>query len=242
MRARCATPTSPRVLREIALFLEMEDVPFKPRAYEKAAHSIETHRRALRRPLRHAAASRRSQAIPGIGKSIAEKIAELLTTGKIAYHEELRARTPIDIDDAHDHRGRRPESGANALYQALGVTDLVTLEAAATERHASARCRASAPRARRRSCAASPFAKQHHGRFRCGDVLPVVATIEARIAGIPGVERAVIAGSIRRRRETVGDADIVVIAADAAPVMERGRGDAARSIGRARPAATPRSR
>src|SRR4051812_36791411 len=84
------------LLREIALFLEMEGVAFKPRAYEKAAASVETHDVPCSE-LHRAGGVKALARIPGIGQSIAEKIAELLTTGRIAYHAELRARTPVDI-------------------------------------------------------------------------------------------------------------------------------------------------
>ncbi|TMA79067.1 MAG: DNA polymerase/3'-5' exonuclease PolX [Deltaproteobacteria bacterium] len=207
-----------RALREIALFLEMENVPFKPRSYEKAAQSIATCDEPCSAMLARGGVKALAE-IPGVGKSIAEKIAELLTTGVMAYHEELRARTPIDVAALTAVEGVGPK-GARALYQALGVTDLESLEAAAR----AGRIRA-LPRFGEKSeekiLRGLAFAREHHGRMPLGDVLPLVRDIEARLAALPGVERATIAGSIRRRRETVGDADILVIARRAAPVMER---------------------
>ncbi len=207
-----------RALREIALFLEMENVPFKPRSYEKAAQSIATCDEPCSAMLARGGVKALAE-IPGVGKSIAEKIAELLTTGVMAYHEELRARTPIDVAALTAVEGVGPK-GARALYQALGVTDLESLEAAAR----AGRIRA-LPRFGEKSeekiLRGLAFAREHHGRTPLGDVLPLVRDIEARLAALPGVERATIAGSIRRRRETVGDADILVIARRAAPVMER---------------------
>jgi len=207
-----------RVLQEIALFLEMEDVPFKPRSYEKAAQSIATCDEPCSAMLARGGVKALAE-IAGVGKSIAEKIAELLTTGVMAYHEELRTRTPIDVAALTAVEGVGPK-GARALYQALGVTDLASLEAAAR----GGRIRA-LPRFGEKSeekiLRGLAFAREHHGRMPLGDVLPLVRDIEARLAALPGVERATIAGSIRRRRETVGDADILVIARRAAPVMER---------------------
>ena len=207
-----------RALREIALFLEMENVPFKPRSYEKAAQSIATCDEPCSAMLARGGVKALAE-IPGVGKSIAEKVAELLTTGVMAYHEELRARTPIDVAALTAVEGVGPK-GARALYHALGVTDLESLEAAAR----AGRIRA-LPRFGEKSeekiLRGLAFAREHHGRMPLGDVLPLVRDIEARLAALPGVERATIAGSIRRRRETVGDADILVIARRAAPVMER---------------------
>src|SRR5204862_2235404 len=118
-----------RILREIALFLEMEDVPFKPRSYEKAADSVEASDAPCHELLARGGEKALGQ-LPGVGKSIGEKIVELLTTGKIGYHEELRARTPIDVTALTGIEGVGPKA-ARALYEALGVSDLASLEAAA---------------------------------------------------------------------------------------------------------------
>ncbi len=207
-----------RVLREIALLLDMEGVPFKPRSYERAAQSVEAWDAPCAEMLQAGGVKALAQ-IPDVGKSIAEKIAELLTTGRITYREELHARTPIDVLALTTIEGVGPKN-ARALYQALGVTDLASLEAAAR----AGRIR-ELPRfgvkSEEKILRGLAFARAGYGRVPLGDVLPLVRDIEARLAALPGVERATIAGSIRRRRETVGDADILVIARRAAPVMER---------------------
>jgi len=203
-------------LREIALFLEMEDVPFKPRAYEKAAQSIESLDESCAE-LHATGGLKALEAIPGVGKSIAEKIVELLTTGKIAYHEELHASTPVDVSALTSIEGVGPKA-VRALYQALGVTDLASLEAAA---HAG-KIRTLphfGEKSEEKILRGIAFAKQRHGRFPLGAVLLLVRDIEARLAALAGVERATVAGSIRRRKETVGDADLLVVAREAGPVM-----------------------
>ena len=85
-----------KALREMALFLEMDGVPFKPQAYEKAAYAV----LAMDRPLAeiHAEGGAKAlDALPGIGKGIAERIAGLLETGRLADLEALRKQTPIDV-------------------------------------------------------------------------------------------------------------------------------------------------
>jgi len=210
-------PEIAAVLREIALFLEMEDVPFKPRAYEKAAQSIES----LDEPCTDVCTRGGAKALaelPGIGKAIAEKIAELVTTGRLAYYEELRARTPVDVRALTAIEGVGPKA-VKALYRALGVTDLASLEAAAR----AGRIR-SLPhfgeKSEQKILRGLEFAKRRQGRFPLGAVLPLVRDIEARLAAFPGVEHAVVAGSIRRRKETVGDADILVVTETPGPVMD----------------------
>ncbi len=204
------------LLREIALFLAIDDDPFKPRAYEKAAESIAASDVACT-DLFAQAGVKGLATIPGIGKSIAEKIGELLTTGRMTYREELYARTPVDIAALTAVEGVGPKA-VRTLYQELGVTDLASLEAAAEAGRIRDLPRFGA-KSEEKIIRAIAFAKQSTGRFPLGNVLPMMREIAARIGGMKGVERAVIAGSIRRCRESVGDADLLVIATNAAPVM-----------------------
>src|SRR5687767_9311232 len=108
------------VLREIALFLSMEDEPFKPRAYEKAAQSIDVAEESCA-ALFAAGGVKALATIDGIGKSIAEKIGELLSTGTMAYREELYAKTPVDVAALTMVEGVGPKA-VRVLYQELGVT------------------------------------------------------------------------------------------------------------------------
>src|SRR6185436_8682989 len=205
------------VLKEIALFLSMEDEPFKPRAYEKAAQSIEVADEDCA-ALFASGGAKKLATIPGVGKSIAEKVGELLATGTMTYREELYARTPVDVAALTTVEGVGPKA-VRVLYQELGVTDLASLEAAARAGRIRDLPRFGA-KSEEKILRGIAFAKQSSGRFPIGEVLPVMRVIEARIAELKGVERVTIAGSIRRRRETVGDADLLVIARKAAPVME----------------------
>jgi DNA polymerase (family 10) len=203
-------------LREIALFLEMDGVAFKPRAYATAAASVA----ALDVPIAdvHGAGGTKAlAALPGIGTSIAEKIGELLTTGTIAYHEELRSRTPVDVVALTAIEGIGPKA-VRALYDALGVTDVASLAAAARAGHIRDLPHFGV-KSEERILRGVAFAAAHQGRFPLGDVLPLVSDIAARLGARRGVERAVVAGSIRRGKETVGDADILVVARRADPVM-----------------------
>jgi DNA polymerase (family 10) len=204
-----------RALREMALFLEMEGVAFKPRAYEKAAFAVE----ALGRPIAELAAEGGAEAIdrlPSVGKGIAERIDELLRTGRIHDLEALRRKTPVDVLGLTAVEGLGPKS-VKALFDALGVRDVRGLEAA---------CRAHRVRALPHFGAKSEekilhglsFLAQGAGRQPLGVALPLARSIEARLAALAGVTRAAVAGSIRRRKETIGDLDFLVAARDAAAV------------------------
>jgi DNA polymerase (family 10) len=204
-------------LREMALFLEMDEVPFKPRAYEKAALAVD----ALDRPLaRIDESSGRAgiEDLPGVGKGIAERIEELLHTGRMHDLEALRKATPIDVRGLTAVEGLGAKK-ARALYQALGIRSARELEKA---------CRAGRVREVPGFGAKSEatlleglgFLAQASGRQRLGDVLPAAREIEARLAALPGVRQAAVAGSIRRRKETIGDLDFLVAARDAASVAK----------------------
>lgn len=200
-----------RALREMALFLEMDEVPFKPRAYEKAALAVE----AFDHPLVELDAQdgiRALDRLPAVGKGIAEKIHELLGTGRIAALEKLRRRTPVDVLGLTAIEGLGPK-GVRVLYDELGIRELRGLEKA---------CRAQRVRALPHFGAKSEekmlrgigLLAGTAGRQLLGHVLPVARDIEARLRGLPGVTRAAVAGSVRRRKETIGDLDFLVCARD----------------------------
>jgi DNA polymerase (family 10) len=202
-------------LREMALFLEMEGVAFKPRAYEKAAQAVE----ALDRPL-HEIERREGEpgieALPAIGRGIAERIVELLQTGRMRDLDRLRERTPIDVAGLTAVEGLGPK-GVKVLYERLGVRDVASLAEA---------CRAGRVRrlphfgekSEQKILRGIAFLAGAAGRRPLGLVLPLAREIEARLAKLPGVERAAVAGSVRRCKETIGDLDFLVSARDAEAV------------------------
>jgi DNA polymerase (family 10) len=206
-----------RVLREIAVFLDMDDVPFKPRAYEKAAYAIE----ALDRPLAEIAASGGTKALaslPGIGTHLAARITELLATGRLAYYEELRRRTPVDVTGLGAIEGLGPKN-IKALYRQLGVKTVGDLERAARA-HQIRELPHFGEKSEEKILRGIAFVRASHGRLPLGRVLSPIEDIRARLAVVPGVSEVLIAGSIRRRRETIGDADLLVASRGPARVMD----------------------
>jgi DNA polymerase (family 10) len=118
-----------QALREMALFLEMDAVPYKPQAYERAAETV----LALAQPIAdiHARGGERAlMLLPGIGKGIAGRIAGLLTTGEMVDLEHLRQRTPVDVLELTAVDGISPQA-VRELWQELGVRDVDDLERAA---------------------------------------------------------------------------------------------------------------
>jgi DNA polymerase (family 10) len=220
MSERKPSPTNAEVaacLREMALFLDMTSVPFKPRAYEKASHAVAE----LDRPIAdvHAAGGVQALAqLPGIGKGIAERIGEIVLTGTCRDLEALRKATPVDARALTEVEGIGPKM-VKALYDELGIRTVADLEQAA--RAGSIR---NLPHFGQKTEAkilkAIDFLKQRRGRVPIGMVLELARTIEARLAAIRGVRQAAVAGSIRRRKETVGDLDFLVVARAPEKVMD----------------------
>jgi len=196
-----------QALREMALFLEMDDVPFKPRAYEKAASVVA----ALDRPLHEidAEAGREGlDALPGVGRGIAERIHELLNTGRMADLERLREQRPIDLLELTAVEGLGPK-GVKALFERLGVCSVEELERACREQRVRGLPHFGA-RSEERILHGIELLAATAGRRLLGEVLPLAREIESRLRELPGVERAAVAGSVRRRKETVGDLDFLV--------------------------------
>jgi len=205
-----------RALREMALFLEMQEVPFKPRAYEKAARTVQ----ALERPLAQIEVEsglRGIDALPGIGKGIAERILELLHTGRMAELERQRDALPIDVLGLTAIEGVGPKL-AVALHRELGVRDVRDLERAC--QNGAVRGLAHfGEKTEQKILRGIGFLARGSGRALLGDALALARVIEARLRGVPGVQHAAAAGSVRRRRETVGDLDFVVAARDTPRVI-----------------------
>ncbi len=206
-----------RVFRHIALLLDMQGVPFKPRAYEKVADTIEGMDESLVALYRQGGL-KAIETLPGVGKSIGEKIVALIETGKLAYYDELYAQVPVDLDGLSSIEGLGPKH-IKTLYDELGIRTVDELEKAAL----AGRIR-TLPRFGEKSeqkiLKGIEFHKRSSGRFLLGDALPLLQDLERRLRKVRGVKRVAIAGSTRRRKETVGDGDLLVVADHSDAVME----------------------
>ncbi len=203
-----------RTLGEIADLLELTGGnPFKVRAYRQAAQLVDVHPEPISEVWRQG----RLEELPGIGSGIAGKIAELLETGSCREHDKLAAGVPPGVMEMLRVEGVGPKT-AQAAWKALGIEDLDALEQA---------CRGGrileAPRMGEKRAHAILEAIARH-RARAGRVplhraLSWAEAMVARLRAVPGAVRVETAGSVRRRKETVGDLDLLVGAADAGPVM-----------------------
>jgi DNA polymerase (family 10) len=118
-----------KILKEIAIFLEMDDIPFKPRAYEKAARSVEAVEEDLQEIYKKGGIKVLEE-IPGVGQRIAEKIEELIKTGKLAYYDELRKKVPVNLESLSRIEGLGPKT-IKTLWKELKIKNTEDLERAA---------------------------------------------------------------------------------------------------------------
>ena len=121
-----------KIFYQIAQYLEIEGVAFKPQAYEKVAMNLEILSENISDIYRKGGLGALEQ-IPGIGKSIAEKIEEYMKTGKIKEYEKLKKKIPVNIEELTAVEGIGPKK-IKILYQKLKIKNLKDLEKAAKAR------------------------------------------------------------------------------------------------------------
>jgi len=194
-----------RLLSEMADVLELTGGnPFKVRAYRQAAQVIDT----LPEPVSELWRRGRLTELPSVGAGIATAITEILCTGHFEKHDRLVRGVPLGILELLRLEGVGPRTVA-AAWQELGVQDLAAL-AAACEDGSLARLPRMGPA---RVKAIREAIARYRGR---GTRMPVhrayfyAEGMLERLRRVPGVLRAEAAGSLRRRRETVGDLDLLV--------------------------------
>lgn len=194
----------------------MDDVPFKPRAYQKVADVIEALDEEIVEIYKKGGLKAIGE-IPGVGASIAEKIEEYIKTGRIHYHEELKKKIPVDLRNLTTVEGLGPKK-IKKLYKQIGIKNLDDLEKAATS-GALAKVEGFGAKSAENILKGIEFLKTSGGRLVLGNAFPAIAHIKEELEKIKGVERVDIVGSARRKKETVGDFDLLVIAKDSKPVM-----------------------
>jgi DNA polymerase (family 10) len=206
-----------KILSEIGEYLEMQGIAFKPRAYEKAAEAVASLSVEVR-DIYKKSGLKAVEEIPGVGVSIAEKIEELLKTGKLKYYEQLKKKTPVDLSALTSVEGLGPRK-IKILYQQLGIKNIEDLERAA-KAGKIAKLEGFGEKSEENILKGIGFVRSSGGRMLLGEVLPVVRSIVGRLQKLKEIERVEVAGSIRRYKETIGDGDILAISSHPKPVMD----------------------
>ena len=206
-----------KIFYEIADYLEMDEVAFKPSAYRKAALALEALEEGIELIYKKGGMAALEE-IPGVGKSLAEKIEEYIKSGKIKYYEQFKKRLPLELDELIKVEGMGPKK-VRTLYQKLGIRNLKDLEKAARD-HKIAGVFGFGEKTEKNILEGIDFLKKSKGRFLLGDILPRVKDILERLKRLDEVEEINAAGSVRRMKETIGDVDILITAKSYEKVMD----------------------
>ncbi len=205
------------IFEEIADMLEvLGENPYKIRAYRNAARTLQDLHASLYEI--HRAGT--LEELPGIGEAISKKIAELLETGHLSYHQELAAQVPKGVLEMM----RVPEVGpktARRLWQELGITGVEALEQAAREGRIR-RLKGFGPKTEEKILRGIQLLAQQTTRMPIGHARPLALELVAALERASGdaLARIAIAGSLRRWKETIGDVDLLAISHRPAAVME----------------------
>jgi DNA polymerase (family X) len=204
-----------QVFQDMADLLELkEDNPFKIRAYQKAARTIETLPEELNQLMNEG----RLREIPGVGEAISNKITELLTTGKLEAYEKLRAEFPQGIINLMTIPGVGPKT-ALRLSKDLGISNVDELEKAILEGKVASLYRLGEKTADNILRHIQNMRRKDR-RIPLGDALPLAEEIVAALRKQIGVRNLTPAGSLRRFKETIGDIDIMGTADDPESVIK----------------------
>ncbi len=203
-----------RILNSIADILELQGVEFKPQAYHKAALSIE----GLTEDIEELYQQGKLKDIPGVGESIAEKIEEIIKTGKLHYYDQLKKEIKIDIEGLNSIPGLGPKK-MKVLYEKLKVKDIKDLERVIKEGKLQ-KLAGFGEETAKNLLQGIEVVKTRPKRFLYAHASPIVYHIIERLQKNPAVAKVEVAGSFRRGKETVGDLDILVSSKQPDKVMD----------------------
>ncbi|MBN1452736.1 MAG: DNA polymerase/3'-5' exonuclease PolX, partial [Anaerolineales bacterium] len=199
----------------IADLLEIKgEVIYKILAYRKAADNLIN----LGRDINEIYKDGKLTDIPGVGKAIAEKIEELLTTGELEFLNKLTAEVPSSLAGLLAVPDLGPKK-VGVFWRELGITSLEELKQAA-ETGKLRNLPGMGEKSEAKVLAGIKALSQRTDRTPLGDAWPFANQILDELRAIPGVKAADAAGSLRRMRATVGDLDLLVAAKDPKPVMK----------------------
>src|ERR1039457_3585780 len=202
------------ILVEIGVLLELKgENPFKTRAYANAARTIE----GLSEPLAKIVAEKRLGEIKGIGEALEKKITELVETGKLKYHDELKASIPPGLIEILEISGLGPRK-IQALNQKLGIDSIEKLEAAC-KKGKVADLDGFGEKTQANILEGIERRRTYASKHLLSDVLSAAGLLLDGLREHPDVIRCSAAGSLRRFKEVIGDIDLLASSKKPAEVI-----------------------
>jgi DNA polymerase (family 10) len=205
------------ILGKVADLLEIQGAnTFRVRAYRDAVRAIEGLPRSVAEMVDD---GKDLSELSGVGQSIAEKIEEIARTGRLKQLDELEEQLPEELSELLTLPGLGPKR-VNVLYNELGIRGRDDL-AAAAEEGTIRQVEGLGPKTEKKILEELQKRRDGEPRLRRTDVEEIAETLLDHLRQAEGVKKAIIAGSYRRRKETVGDLDILVTCKQGSPVMDR---------------------
>ncbi len=206
-----------KVLSQMADLLEIQDAnPFRVRAYRNASRFVADHATPMRKLVAEEADL---TALPGIGKDMAAHIRDLVESGRLTALEELTAKVPSTLIDVMELPGVGPKK-AKRLWKEIGVETIEALETAAQAGEVAGLAGFGAKSEQKILQGIEQF-RQHRSRCKISDADQLISPLLEYLQELPSLDRLEVAGSYRRRRETVGDIDLLAITNEPRQVMQR---------------------
>ena len=204
------------IFNKVAALLEIKgDNPYRIRAYQKAAQTIE----ALTADVEELAKQGKLEKLPGIGPDLASKIKEILKTGTLPLYEELKKDVPLILLNFLEIPGLGPKK-VKVLYEKLGITNIEELERAC-KAHKIAKLPGFGWKTEENILKGIKLFREKTGRKPLGEILSLAEEIMETLKKESPVENIAVAGSIRRRKETVKDIDILITSIQPEKVMKK---------------------
>jgi len=197
-----------KIFFELADFLEIDGVSFKPFAYRKVAIALDGYKDDVAEIYKNGGLEALKK-IPGVGEGIAKAIQEYLKKGKIKQLEDLKKKLPMKLEELLRVEGLGPKK-IKILYQELNIKNLVDLEKA-VKNHKIAPLFGFGEKTEKNIVQGLEFLKQSKGRFLLGEIMPTVRDVVERLKNRGEIKEISVAGSVRRQKETIGDIDILVV-------------------------------
>ena len=206
------------VLEEIGTLLELDgENPFEARAYQNAARTLNNAEGDITELVGSGALAK----MPGMGKTLVARITEFVTTGRLPLYDELLAKVPVGLRQMTRIPGLGPKR-IRQIYESLGISTLEGLRAAA-EAGTIAALSGFGAKSQENILKGLDFLASHQDHTLYPEAEAQAEAIASILRALPQIVRLEIAGSLRRRKEVVGDIDIVGSVArddDRKPVME----------------------
>ena len=210
------------IFYQIAIYLEMDNISFKPQAYEKAGLALEGLNENIE-DIYKKGGEKELKKIPGVGENIAQKIIEYLKNGKIKEYEKYYHKMPVNIEELIQVEGIGPKM-IQALYKNLKITNLENLEKAAQQGKLR-KLPNFGVKTEQNILQSIEFLKRSQGRFLLSEALFLAEDIILQLKKVKEIDKIVYAGSLRRMKETIGDIDLLatVQPSFAKPACRQGR-------------------